>query len=375
MPGVSAPARLRVLMTADAVGGVYPYALELARALTDAGGEVWLVTMGRKLTPGQRDDAELVPGLFVLESEYRLEWMDDPWDDVERAGEWLLGLEEGMRPDVVHLNGLVHGALPWRAPVVTVGHSCLLSWWRAVRGDEPLPPEWARYRDRARAGLRSADAVVAPSRAMLAALEEAYGPTARGRVVPNGRSPSFAAPGVKQPFAFSAGRLWDEAKNLAALDRAAARLSWRVLVAGEGGGETPGDRGGRTGATRLGPLSPQALAGWLGRAAVYALPAKYEPFGLSVLEAALAGCALVLGDIESLRENWDGLASFVHPDDDGALAAAIDALCAAPALAAEAGRRARARALELSASRMAQGYLELYGSLRPPVRWRRPCAS
>ena len=35
------------------------------------------------------------------------------------------------------------------------------------------------------------------------------------------------------------------------------------------------------------------------------LPARYEPFGLSILEAALSGCALVLGDLPSLRELWD----------------------------------------------------------------------
>jgi glycosyltransferase involved in cell wall biosynthesis len=34
-----------------------------------------------------------------------------------------------------------------------------------------------------------------------------------------------------------------------------------------------------------------------------------------VLEAALSGCALVLGDIPSLRELWDGAATFVEPDD------------------------------------------------------------
>jgi hypothetical protein len=45
------------------------------------------------------------------------------------------------------------------------------------------------------------------------------------------------------------------------------------------------------------------------------LPARYEPFGLSVLEAALSGCALVPGDIASLRGNWDGVAEFVCPDD------------------------------------------------------------
>ena len=56
-------------------------------------------------------------------------------------------------------------------------------------------------------------------------------------------------------------------------------------------------------------------------AAIYALPARYEPFRLEVLEAAAPGCALVLGDIASLRELWDGAALFVAPDDDRALRA------------------------------------------------------
>ena len=52
----------------------------------------------------------------------------------------------------------------------------------------------------------------------------------------------------------------------------------------------------------------------MGRAAIYALPARYEPFGLSILEAALSGCALVIGDIPSLREIWADAALFVPSD-------------------------------------------------------------
>src|SRR5207244_2094865 len=51
------------------------------------------------------------------------------------------------------------------------------------------------------------------------------------------------------------------------------------------------------------------------RAAIFAAPARYEPFGLGILEAAASGCALVLGDIPSLRENWEGAAVFVPPGD------------------------------------------------------------
>ena len=63
----------------------------------------------------------------------------------------------------------------------------------------------------------------------------------------------------------------------------------------------------------------------IARAAIYALPAHYEPFGLSILEAAMSGCALVLGDIPSLREIWGDAAVFVHPDNRDAVARCLAA--------------------------------------------------
>ena len=56
---------------------------------------------------------------------------------------------------------------------------------------------------------------------------------------------------------------------------------------------------------------------------IFASSALYEPFGLSVLEAAQAGCALVLSDIPTFRELWGDAALFVPPHDDRALAAAV----------------------------------------------------
>jgi glycogen synthase len=210
---------------------------------------------------------------------------------------------------------------------------------------------------------------------MLAALQEHYGPLPATSVVPNGRALTLVER-VKQPLVLAAGRLWDEAKNLVALERVAARLPWPVVVAGEQrhplGAATPA-----SGVCALGALAPAELGRWLACAAVYALPARYEPFGLSVLEAALAACALVLGDIPSLRENWDGFACFVHPDDHAALAGAVGSLCGDRSAAAAAGRRARRRAAELSPDRMARGYLDLYARLlaEPRHERRHACAS
>ncbi|HEX8155070.1 MAG TPA: glycosyltransferase family 1 protein, partial [Thermoanaerobaculia bacterium] len=72
----------RVLMSADTVGGVWTYALELAGELQRGRVDVLLATMGRRLSPAQREEIAALPNVTVAESEYRLEWMDDPWRDV-----------------------------------------------------------------------------------------------------------------------------------------------------------------------------------------------------------------------------------------------------------------------------------------------------
>jgi glycogen(starch) synthase len=359
-----APNRARprsVLLTADTIGGVWSHALELAGALRTGGIDVVLAAMGRRPSPAQERDARRIDGLAFHAAPYRLPWMEDPWDDVSRAGEWLLELADSSGCEVAHLSEPVFGALPWRIPALVVGHSCVLSWYAAVHGEE-APPEWARYREAMRAGFCSAGAVAAPSRAMLAAIGRHYG-VRGGSVVPNGRDAARYAPGPKRPIILTAGRLWDRAKNLALLAEVAEALPWPVHAAGA---LTPpdGTRATTTGGVHLlGPLEPDAMAESLACAAIYALPARYEPFGLSILEAALSGCALVLGDVPSLRELWDGVAIFVPPDEPETLRAALVALVEDQGLRHTLAMRARRRALGFSPARMAAGYLDIYARL------------
>ena len=349
-------------MTADTVGGVWTYALDLARSLAPHGVSVSLATMGRLPSPKQCADAASVPNLTLHPSEYALEWMPDPWDAVARAGDWLLALEAEVRPDIVHLNGYAHGHLPWQAPTVVAGHSCVLSWWQAVQGMN-APNEWDRYRVEVTRGLQAARLVIAPTEAMLSALQTYYGPLRNTHVVPNGRDASlFTSDARKEPFIFTAGRLWDDAKNIRALAEIAPRLAWPVCVAGDT--TPPGGEDCRfDGVQLLGCLPPGQVGAWMSRAAIYILSAKYEPFGLSALEAGLSGCALVLGDIESLREVWGDAALFVPPGDTDALYAAVSRLIADSALRSELAARALVRAQDYTTERMALGYLNAYQTL------------
>lgn len=352
----------RVLMTADTVGGVWTYATGLAAALASDRVQVDLATMGGGVRAAQRAQLSGIPGLNMHESEYRLEWMQDPWEDVDRAGEWLLELEAELKPDVVHLNQFAFGALPFKAPKMVVAHSCVLSWWRAVRGGA-APPEWNTYLHRVAQGLRGADLVVAPSASMLRSLEANYGTGFPKEVIPNGCDALRYTPGRKESLIFAAGRLWDEAKNLAALEAVAPFLPWPILVAGSctaPDGKTVEPRA----AHALGELPPAEIASHMSRAAIYAMPARYEPFGLSILEAGLSGCALVLGDIESLREIWGDAALFVPPEDHEALRDTLAMLIADPSQCARLGRAARRRAVSYDAVRMGRAYFTAYTALQ-----------
>ena len=198
---------------------------------------------------------------------------------------------------------------------------------------------------------------------MLTALRAHYGGFRVAPAIYNGRRLTRFPPLAKQPYILTAGRVWDEAKNIAALAHVAPQLSWPVLVAGEER-HPEGDTVRLRAVQQLGQLAPAELALWLGQAAIFALPARYEPFGLTVLEAGLAGCALVLGDIPSLREVWDGAALFVPPDQPDILIEVLEHLIRDGWWRELMAQRARARASRYTPARMAQAYTALYTQLK-----------
>jgi glycosyltransferase involved in cell wall biosynthesis len=160
--------------------------------------------------------------------------------------------------------------------------------------------------------------------------------------------------------------LWDEAKNFALVASAAKHVKWKIYAAGDHGNADGSARCGSC-VQMLGALEPAILARWMAAAPIFLAPAKYEPFGLSILEAALSGCALILGDIPSLHELWDGAALFVATDDAASLIRGIEQLIDNPQDRERLGRQARARALTFSESRMTGAYLQAYSELMEGV--------
>jgi glycosyltransferase involved in cell wall biosynthesis len=342
-------------MTADAVGGVWNFCVELARALEPHGVEIALASMGPAPTAAQREQIAALSNVDLHIGDFALEWMDNPWDDVDAAEIWLRRLYEEFAPDVIHLNGYVHAALPWRVPVLVTAHSCVTTWWQAVEGSRP-PARYTEYLRRVQVGLSAANTVVAPTAAMMRALARFYMLPASCRVIANGRSPDLFWAGIKQPHIFSAGRIWDRAKNLRVLLDIAPDLPTAIHLAGDGGHNS-------TNVQYLGTLSERDLAHELSCAGIYAAPALYEPFGLSILEAGLSGCALVLSDLPSLREVWMDAAIFLPADSPRSWRNTLRELVHDPGRIAQLGGRSYTRALVFSPERCALSYLDCYGQL------------
>jgi glycosyltransferase involved in cell wall biosynthesis len=351
-------------MTTDVIGGAWTWSIELITALRRRDVAVDLAVLGPGLTADHLDEAGAagvgslhpVPGL--------LEWMPEPWADVDAAGRELLAMAEDFGSDVVHLGSYTHAALPWSVPTVVVAQSCALSWWRAVHGSAATAL-WDDYRIRVAAGLAAADALVTPTDAMLLDLAREYGPDRPGTVIPNGRDGGWVADREKVPMVLAAGPVWDGTTNLLPLAEAAADLPWPVVIAGNHVG--PGGVSAATAAPANisfpGPLAFAAVGELMSRASIFAAPALYEPFGRGPLEAALAGCALLLSDLPSLREVWGDAALFVDPRDPAALRTGLQTLVSDAALREDLAARARRRAARYTPERMASTYLYLYREL------------
>ena len=352
----------RILMTVDAVGGVWQYATELATALAGLGHETVLALLGPPPSDAQRKAVAAQNGVMLVDTRLALDWLAPDAAAVQMASLTIARLATEWRADVVQLNQPALAAdVMFPVPVVVVAHSCVATWWDAVRGGE-APAEFTWQTALVYRGLVQADAVVCPSRAFASMLGSRYGLPSTPEVVHNGRTPLATAGGALHDFAFTAGRLWDEGKNIATLDRAAAWLGVPFKAAGPLAGPN-GERVALAHLHPLGVVDERTLAGCLSARPVFVSAARYEPFGLAVLEAALAGCPLVLSDIPTFRELWDGVALFVDPGDATGFAKTVERLVGNVPIRLMQGDLARRRAGRFTPRRMADGMIEIYARL------------
>src|SRR4051812_20687444 len=132
----------RLLMTADAVGGVWQYATDLAAALQPLGYETILAVLGPAPTEAQRDAAGRIPGLTLGHAPVELDWLAPDADTIVEGRSVLVQLARDVRADLVQVNSPAFIGDDFPVPVIGVMHSCVATWWTAVEGTE-MPQDFA----------------------------------------------------------------------------------------------------------------------------------------------------------------------------------------------------------------------------------------
>lgn len=357
---------MKVLITADAVGGVWQYSTELAAGLARIGVETVLAVMGPSPTEEQRA-AAAASGVTLVDTGLALDWLAEDGESLRTAGTAIGDLAHACGADLIQLNTPARAAeTKFDLPVVAVQHSCVATWWEAVQGTE-IPADFTWRTELNRRGLHAADAVVTPTSAFGEMVRRRYGLAEAPRTVHNGRTPPQLPDKAPHDFVFTAGRLWDEGKNLGTLDAAARTIGVPVRAAGP----LKGPNGAEVMFEHLhclGNLGEEELACWLSARPVFVSAALYEPFGLAVLEAASAGCPLILSDIPTFRELWDDVAVFVPARDQEGFTRAIAGLVGDDFERAVMGRAARERAKRYTPDALAAQMASLYRGLLPAVR-------
>jgi glycogen synthase len=364
---------MHVLVTADTMSGAWTYTRELVTGLVTRGVRVTLVSFGEIPLPDQTTWMETLHGLDYHPTAFRLEWMHEAEHDLADSTSFLAALVRDLKPDVLHLNQFCYGNLPIDVPRVVMAHGDLITWTQSVEGYTPRPTRWLNwYRGVVARGIAAADAVVAPSRWMLDMLRQSYTRPQRDEVIYPGRNPIFFNPYVdKEDSVLAVGRLIDAGKQVFLLTQHAHPVSVCIVGAEQ---TVPMPRipiradvkvsTDQTCVAIRGPQTEAQLRSLYSRASIYAATARYEPLGISALEAAMSRCAIVANDIPSFREIWGDAALYFRTNDAHSLAESIRCLNADREMRRAYANLAYTRARDrFTTKRMIDEYLHLYRSL------------
>ena len=360
---------LRVLLTTDAVGGVWTYALDLAAGLAEQGIETALAVLGPEPEADQAEAARAVPGLRLLPTGLPLDWLAETPAEVEAASLALSALAAEAGADLVHLHSpaLAAGGARFTVPVAASCHSCVGTWWDTVRGG-PLPPDFAWRARLVARGCAGADALLAPTAAFAEATARFYGLAEPPTVIRNGRRPphrrlhaprpsAAARRPSPSPPAGSGTKARTCARSTAPRAGSPARCRcWRrarpTAPAARASPSTTPAPSGASARTRSRAGSPNARSSFP--------PPATSPSAFPCWKPRRRDAPWCCPTYRRFRELWDGAADFVPADDDRALAAAVERAARDPA---RLGAAARRRAERYTVEAMASGTSALYRAL------------
>lgn len=162
---------MKILMTTDNYGDAWYYSTELAGRLRRKGFEITLAIIGNPLSNQQKKQLD---GIAYFNLECKLEWMSNPWPDMQIAKDWLLKILKILQPDILHMNTYSMGDISDNIPVIVNINFLGFNRWKALM-HKTNHSDLQFYEEKIGETLKSAHMIIAPSNDMMKETETLFG--------------------------------------------------------------------------------------------------------------------------------------------------------------------------------------------------------
>lgn len=298
-----------------------------------------------------------------------------PLDDEERASKDMLAearaalrdLARQWGADVIHANHYFATTAEFDStPVLLTAHRDNYS-ERVIVGPESHSEADSLYIDMVMESLAAASCVVAPSSFVADCLGRWFGYRGPVRVIPYAATPCAVDFETERRIdVITSGEFWEPAANFGCFTAAAASTA-DLAFAAVGPLVQPGMRRTRPIARSIlftGEASDSELIQMLANSKIYVSASLYDPTGVGSIQAARAGCSLLLSDTACYRSIWGDRATYFDPHDVSALQGGIRSLLRDAGPGGPNGSPAHRQAVTLhNAKRVAEAYTATYQRL------------
>ena len=241
-----------------------------------------------------------------------------------------------------------------------------------MTGEYSTPEFRKRFTEQARDAAARADGIIAVSEFTKRQVVELLGyPAERVFVVHHGTRVLRFSAVPREKVVLCVGAIQTR-KNTARLVKAFESLNgeWRLVLAGSFGygAEEIGRRieasPARARISVLGYVTPEELAKWYARAAIFAFPSLDEGFGMPLLEAMAAGTPVITSNCSALPEVAGEAAMLVDARNVDEVASVLQRLAGDEALRKELAEKGRERAALFTWEKAVQETWSVYEQLR-----------
>lgn len=354
--------KFKLLMTTNVKNEIWDYSVILAGALLkQIDAEILMLSFGGEPTINQKAEAESLNVKFLFS-----DFSPAIFNDSEAKSLFESTVKE-FNPHILHLNDCYINS-DFKKPGIFTFHNDLLNKKLCNFGINNInnynyqDNNFLKQKELINKSLNNADIIITQSRVPAEYLIKTYDLQKKIKIVYNGIDYKPYS-GMRENINLLAhGNLSDRSKNISLLLNMAYKLPDNIKL--KIIGDFPPERRLPRNVEFLNNLSGEELMNVYKTSSIYIAASSYESNGISSMQAAFSGCAVLAADIPVFKELWGDCACMFEKENLNSLMKTVNNLAENRNLLEITSRNCQAKALSVyNSKRMASEYINLYKNI------------